>query len=298
MGTRIVKWGAALAVAVVCVVVAVGPARMLRATLGAWFQCSGIVLHQGSDAGRAVSWYEGGEGPAILLLHGAGGDAASSWYSLLPALVGRHRVLAPELGFGEPAAIEAADAVGLEINRVRSVLHLAGVRRVVVVGLSAGAWLGLRLAAEDPELVAAVVAVAPAGPNLSGLMRRVADSGIDPGEWFARRLFHDPPPLAEYFLRSRAALVRAWMGSLGRHLDRMRDVAGGPDLLLLRVACPVTLVWGRDDAVLPPDDAAYYRARLETSRMELLERCGHAVVWDRPGALLGIVERAAGEARS
>lgn len=298
MGTRIVKWAAALAVAGACVAVAVGPERMLRAALDARFLCAGVSRHQGSDAGRAVSWYEGGEGPAVLLLHGAGADAASSWYSLLPALAGRHRVLAPELGFGEPATIEAADAVGLEINRVRSVLRLAGVRRVVVVGLSAGAWLGLRLAAEDPGLVAAVVAVAPAGPNLRGLMRRVADSGADPGEWFARRLFHDPPPLAEYFLRSHAALVRAWMGSLGRHLECMREAGGGPDLLLRQVACPVTLVWGRDDAVLPPDDAAYYQARLAASRTELLERCGHAVVWDRPGALRGIVERAAGEARS
>ena len=168
VGTRIVKWGAALAalaVAGVCVAVAVGPARVLRAALDVRFMAAGVTRHQGVDAGRAVSWYEGGGGPAILLLHGAGADAASSWYSLLPALAGRYRVLAPELGFDEPAAIEAADAVGLEINRVRSVMRLAGVRRAVVVGLSAGAWLGLRLAAEDADLVAAVVAVAPAGPQ-------------------------------------------------------------------------------------------------------------------------------------
>ena len=298
MRTRIVKWSAALAVAAACVAVALGPERLLRTALDVRFQCSGVSLHRGSDAGRSVSWYEGGEGPAILLLHGAGADAASSWYSLLPSLSGRWRVLAPELGFADPPSIKAADVVGLEINRVRSVLRLAGVRRVVVVGLSAGGWLGLRLAAEDPGLVDAVVAVAPAGPNLDGLLRRVAEAGGDPGDWFARRLFHDPPPLAEYFLRSRSALVRAWMGSLAHHLERMRTAGGGPDLLLRRVGCPVTLVWGRDDAVLPASDADYYAARLDSSRVEVLERCGHAVVWDRPGALARIVEHVAEGTRS
>ena len=87
------------------------------------------------------------------------------------------------------------------------------------------------------------------------------------------------------------------MGSLGHHLKRMRDAGGGPDLLLRQVACPVTLVWGRGDAVLPASGAAYYQARLAESRTELLERCGHAVVWDRPGALERIVLRAAMEAR-
>ena len=50
--------------------------------------------------------YDGGSGPAVLLLHGSGpGTTAAAWTPLIAALEPRHRVIAPDLlGFGASAA--------------------------------------------------------------------------------------------------------------------------------------------------------------------------------------------------
>lgn len=270
--------------------------------LDLWFTAHGVTLHHGSDAGLEASWYGGDreDGVAVLLLHGAGGDAGTSWYALLPALSGGHAVVAPQLGYARLGAEEAealaeGDAVGLELNLVRSAVRLAGARRVLVVGISVGGWLALRLAAEEPDLVAGVVAVAPAGPNLDGLAERMAASGSEPGPWFGERLFRHPPPLAWLFLRSQYPVMAAWAANLPRYARGVREAGPGAELTLRRVRCPVVLVWGREDRIMPVADAAYYQRMLPRVDTRILDDCGHAVVWDAPGDLERIVLAALAE---
>lgn len=296
---RTAKWCLGLVLAaVVATALAMHWERALHGVLEARLRLAGVESRRGESAGIHGSWYEAGSGggTAVLLLHGAGGDALSSWYRLLPALAAEHRVIAPELGFLSPSVEPAADAVGLEMNRLRAVLDAADCRRVFVVGLSVGAWLGLRLASEDPGTVAGVVAVAPAGPNLRDLPGRVAASGMEPGRWFSENLFHSPPPLAALFLKQQYPVVDRWVRDLPRYADGL-DIAGiGPDAMLRGVRCPVTLVWGREDRILPPEDRHYYEHHLKRVKTVLLDDCGHAVVWDRPDALEALVRGALAEA--
>ena len=47
-------------------------------------------------AGVSTAVLEGGAGPAVVLLHGPGANAAH-WMRVVPQLVGTHRVIAPDL---------------------------------------------------------------------------------------------------------------------------------------------------------------------------------------------------------
>jgi pimeloyl-ACP methyl ester carboxylesterase len=61
-------------------------------------------------AGIATAVLEGGAGSPVVLLHGPSGYAAH-WMRVIPALVGSHRVIAPDLpGHGESRSDETLDA--------------------------------------------------------------------------------------------------------------------------------------------------------------------------------------------
>ena len=59
---------------------------------------AGVPLAQRriEPAGIPTTVLEGGDGPPLVLLHGPGGSA-TDWIGVAPALVGRHRVIAPDL---------------------------------------------------------------------------------------------------------------------------------------------------------------------------------------------------------
>ena len=113
-----------------------------------------------------------GEGPAVLLLHGAGG-ATHSWRGLAPLLAAGHRVVVPDLpgqGFTRPGR---RDRFGLDAMAadIAALCAAQGWSPVAAIGHSAGGALALRLA-EIMPLRAVVGINAALGPfdGLAGLL--------------------------------------------------------------------------------------------------------------------------------
>lgn len=103
-----------------------------------------------------------GAGAPVVLLAGGSANAAT-WSPLLPALAG-HPILAIDV-LGEAGASEQTAPVADAAARARwlaEVLAGAGVERMHLVGLSAGASLALSCATRLPERVVSVVALEPA----------------------------------------------------------------------------------------------------------------------------------------
>jgi len=106
------------------------------------------------------SLWGGGEGrPALLLLHGFTGSAAS-WWDHVPALTRHTTAVAVDLiGHGDsdapadPARYTMAHCVA---DLLAALDHL-GIGRVVVLGYSMGARVALHLAAAAPDRVAALI---------------------------------------------------------------------------------------------------------------------------------------------
>lgn len=221
---------------------------------------------------------KGGRGRPLLVLHPEFG--ANMWAPYHDALAAHFTVLAPDhLGFGQsdrPEWLESIDDLVFHYLDLLDTLH---VERLSIVGTSLGGWVAAAFAIAHPERVERLVLAAPAGIKIDGVPRY--DFFANSFEDILRHLFHDPARAAQILPTEYGAEV---VVQTYRELTTLARLAWNPYLYdrklqqrLPRVLSPTLLVWGEDDAVLPPAHGAAYAALLPHATLRILPACGHLV---------------------
>ncbi|MCP2170382.1 Pimeloyl-ACP methyl ester carboxylesterase [Goodfellowiella coeruleoviolacea] len=102
-----------------------------------------------------------GDGPALLLAHGAGGGIDANYGPLMAELTAGHTVIAPDLpGAGRtPRSSTPLDLDELA-DQLIATADAAGVDQVTILGYSLGTTLAVRAAARHPERVRGLVLTA------------------------------------------------------------------------------------------------------------------------------------------
>jgi pimeloyl-ACP methyl ester carboxylesterase len=232
-----------------------------------------------------------GTGPPVLFLHGIGGDH-SMWNAVLPALTKDHHVLGIDLrGHGRSPLPPGSTMSFAELARdVISVLDREGVQRTHVVGLSAGGFLALTLALQEPSRVSSLVLVSSAGhcdAHTRSVGQRWADTFREEGfDAFVLRLLKDL-----YY----PDWIEAHMDVADRLREdlRLRDLSGtllwsesirAFDLRgrLGGITTPTLVVQGMDDHVVDPSHARLLRQTIRGTEVRLFAQTGHMVPVERP----------------
>jgi pimeloyl-ACP methyl ester carboxylesterase len=245
--------------------------------------------------------YRGGSGEPLVCLHGFT-DTWRTWELVLPALQRRHDVLAPTLAghAGGPSLDGEASGRALA-DAVEQAMDKAGFETAHIVGNSLGGYVSLLLAARGRART--VVALAPAGGWAAG------DSSYKEGlEYFerVRELVIAAAPHADAIMSTPEGRRRATAFTtvnyehipaelLAHQLLGAAGCEAAPQLIAHARAhgwplepepidCPVRVVWGSADRVLPlPASAAGYRAGpLAHAEWVELDGIGHLPQLDVP----------------
>jgi len=255
-----------------------------------------IRLRGGDVDGLALHYLTQGRGPAILLLHGLGGFAAS-WRHTIEALARRATVYALDLpGFGRSAKPRADYDLPFFARTVHGFLEALGVSQVSLVGHSLGGAVAVHYAAMHPSRVDRMALVGALVPGFAYRPSLAVRLGLCPvlGETLAflgcaplfraavARCFHQPVRSEVEFLvrqdyaertrwEARAAYlatVRAVLGGLATRASDYRRVIG-------TLSLPVLLVHGRQDPVVGPAHCVDAAEGFPAATIRWLDRCGH-----------------------
>ena len=143
----------------------------------------------------AIGYRDKGEGPALVLIHGTGGDGEANWSGVAESLSGR-RILRPDYaGSGltkDPATHLTLDHIA---DQVLAAVNHAGVATFDLAGFSLGAAVAIRIAARHPERVTSLVSLGGFANGGDPRSLMMFDHWID----LARR---DPGALARLMLLS------------------------------------------------------------------------------------------------
>lgn len=277
---------AAILVLFVVVIVIVSWRRPLE--VGAWMnrrklQSAGLKkLHLSSPVGEQT-YFAGGSGPTIILLHGAG-DQAGAWASVAPALAKQYHVVVPDLaGHGDSEPESGALGVGTISDGIEAIAN-AQPGKVILVGNSLGGWIASLYARKFPAKVERLVLV-----NGGPLMGERPDITLTPknreeAHKTLSALF-DPGSIQfpEYVVDD---IIRQ---SQKGPLKRLSETAGEMPKYLMdghlnEIVVPVNLIWGESDQVMSLNYARRMQSQLPAAQLAILARCGHAPPFECPKA--------------
>jgi 3-oxoadipate enol-lactonase len=244
-----------------------------------------------SDGARL--YYEvSGAGPAIVFLHGLGGNHAVWFHQVADFAVDHTVVTMSQRGFApSDDAHSGYDPARLALD-LETVLDAASVGRAVVVGQSMGGWTALRFALEHPDRVEALVlADTPAGiqdEEIVAHLSKMVES--------ASRLRTSPPPLGFHpalspgFSRGHPAeaILYQTLTTFGSPtpatIAGQLAAAGIPTRELRGLRTPTLFVFGSDDTVFPPHILRRAASQVTGARIALIEGSGHSPYFEKPEA--------------
>lgn len=241
----------------------------------------------------------------VVLIHGAGGASWHDFAPLIPYLEQRRSILVLRTpGSYDAASLEPGADLTMEAfaDRLETMLDDAGLERPDIIGESTGGWLALELARRDRAR--AVVAISPGGMWAPDEARQV-ERDLRRATALARRML----PVTSILVSTapgRHIVFSPLLGSRGaelsadeaRHvlralvdsrlaldvLDANKDESG--DLRradgMSEVRCPVLVIWGSNDRLLPVVQANRWQEALDRVEVEQLEGVGHHPHFDRP----------------
>jgi pyruvate dehydrogenase E2 component (dihydrolipoamide acetyltransferase) len=260
------------------------------------------VVETADVAGRKIRYAGAGQdGDVVLLIHGYGGDR-NSWLFLQEPLAARHRVYALDLpGHGTSSKDVGDGSVGVLADAVVGVLDSIGAGRAHLVGHSLGGAVAVAAATRNPRRIGSLTLIAPSGfgPEINaGYLRGFADAQtrreLKPvvGQLFAdeslvtRQVVDDL--LAYKRLDGVDEALHALLGALLLPEGGTQAADATAAVAALGGAVPVTVIWGRDDRVIP---AAHAEAVAGAVRV-LVDGAGHMPHMERPAAVQAAIEAA------
>jgi 2-hydroxy-6-oxo-octa-2,4-dienoate hydrolase len=241
------------------------------------------------DAGGIKTNYlEAGAGPPVVLVHGSGPGvtAYANWRLTIPGLAPHFHVLAPDMaGFGLSDKPGGVADMAAWVDQLIGFLDALGVGRASVVGNSFGGGIGIKLAADHPDRVDRLVLMGSVGisfPITEGLdhvwgyqpgienMRRILDYFA-----YSRELVNDE--LAE--VRYRAALApgvqEAFSALFPAPRQRWVEAMATPEDQIRAIPHETLIIHGREDKVIPLENAYRLLGLIERSELHVFGHCGH-----------------------
>jgi pimeloyl-ACP methyl ester carboxylesterase len=247
----------------------------------------------------------------VLFVHGLSGSW-QNWLENLPHFARTHRVVALDLpGFGHsplPTWRISIESYGRLVHRFSQAL---GIGDCVIVGNSMGGFIGAEIAIQFSTRVDKLVLVSAAGISIEHqrnepvlhVLERLDDVLILGTGWLATR---------SAMLAGRPRARRQMMKLVAHRADDLPAPliaeqvmgSGKPGFVpaldaltdypirdrLKEISCPVLVVWGEQDRLVPARDAFVFGELIPNARVVVWPDTGHVAMLERPAAFNALVD--------
>jgi 4,5:9,10-diseco-3-hydroxy-5,9,17-trioxoandrosta-1(10),2-diene-4-oate hydrolase len=253
--------------------------------------------------GLNIRYIEAGEGPPVLLLHGAslGSSADVFRRNLGPLAEAGFRAIAfDQPGFGL-SDVPSDHSAAYRRDMVPRVMAALGLARAALVGHSQAGNPAVQLALKEPALYSHVVVLGTGSllPPLAG----AADRGGEAQARLERRMAEAEPTLADtrklleanlfhHDLITEHELELRHASSVGRNFEafvaRSRAAEAAPAKepktpiwqRLVELKVPILLIFGRNDRAQAAERATLLKQTYPQLAVHIVADCKHLVPWD------------------
>jgi len=243
--------------------------------------------------GQQICYYDVGEGPPFVLVHGVGGDA-DQWAYCFEGLADSQRVIAVDLlGFGRSDKPLIDYRIAGFVELLDSFLSVIDVRRPSLLGHSLGGWIAAAFASCFPENIDKLILNDAAGID-EGSVPLPVDLNVSTRENMRRVfncMFHDTSMVTDALVdfayslhleRGDGYAIKSVLETLDANWEKLDGKLG-------LITAPTLILWGENDAITPLPVAQTYHRGIAHSELHTLAQCGHLPCLERPAEFVAVV---------
>ena len=257
---------------------------------------AGVESHQTQVDGRTLHYLRGGEGPALILIHGFGADSYN-WIRIAPFLADQYNLIIPDLtGFGaSPGGASLDYSIEAQSQRVLAFMDALGIDSAHLGGSSMGGYIAATMATIAPDRVHSLWLLAPGGVMSSdpsemflAIQENEKANPLIPAtrEQFDRTLdfvFEQPPfipaPLKAYFaeqmVANQAVAEKVFADIRYRSKPLEETIDAG-------FSTPALIIWGAQDRVLHSSGARILENLMANGVARVVPGLGHLPMLEAP----------------
>ncbi len=254
-----------------------------------------IRREEASIDGMRVSYWTGGTGQPLVLIHGVASDSDFHWNRVLKRLSARFVVYAPDLpGYGASAPLKSPTLIGY-VDWLQDFLEFNKLNKAILVGHSMGASIARVLAAKSPALVAGVVLVDGGHvPNVSTTVKvlmklpLVANKSLNKMRQLA---FTDAR--IKSMVHNQSLANEEFVADVKRHeaqfIPIVRRMLITPSPAQLTPECPVLVLWGEHDKFENEASGKQLAEMIPNAVFQSIKGAGHMSMLDNPKDFIDLI---------
>lgn len=236
-----------------------------------------------------TNYHDYGTGFPVMLLHGSGPgvSAWANWRLVIPELSKNRRVVAPDLsGFGYTERVPGEEYnMDNWVKQAIDFMDALGIEQTDLVGNSFGGALAIGLAVKYPNRFRKIVLMGSMGVNFP------ITEGLD-SVWGYQPSFENMKKMLDLFvdnkkyandelaqLRYQASIEPGFQESFGRMFPAPRqrsvEMMAKYEAQIPSIKQPTLIVHGREDQVIPVDNAYKLINLIDNAQLHIYGHCGH-----------------------
>lgn len=236
-----------------------------------------------------TNYHDEGSGEPIIFIHGSGPgvSAYANWRFSIPKLAQNFRVIAPDMvGFGysdRPSGM--IYRMDIWVQQIIDLMHALGLQKAHLVGNSFGGALALSLAIKYPEKFDKIVLMGAMGvgfeltagldeawgytpslENMKNLLNTFA---------FSRELVSDELAQLRYEASIRAGFQESFSSMFPAPRQGSIKAMSSDENDIMNIKNEVLIIHGREDKVIPLENAYKLHKIIQKSQLHTFGECGH-----------------------
>jgi 3-oxoadipate enol-lactonase len=242
------------------------------------------------EQGRFRLYYEdtGGPGPAVLFLHGAGGNHLS-WWQQVPVFAEEYRCISvDQRGFGQSQDVSGGPGPEGLASDVIALLDHLGIARVAAVAQSMGGWAAVGAAVRAPGRFWAIALANTVGnltnPEIAALRRELAAASPPrpPVLWHAAlgETFRKEQPVRSFLYAQISGINPPPAADFRDRLARLTT----PVDAYAATRVPTLFLTSDEDGLIWPELSERVHRHVPGSRFTRVAAAGHSTYFERPDA--------------
>ncbi len=227
--------------------------------------------------GASLKYFEAGQGPAVILLHGLGA-VKEVWLSSLDALSDKFHVYAiDQIGFGHSDKPLLDYKIATFVDFLHGFMQSQNLNKATLVGNSLGGWIALDFVLTHPEMVDKLVLVDSAGLPWSGTANVPLNASTAAEQRAVlESIFYNKEFVTDAFvLRAFTNHVHNNDGYTIHSVVAGFSAAQFEEGNLKSIKTPTLILWGRQDELIPESVAEKMHDGIAGSKLVVLDQCGH-----------------------